>query len=138
MEAPLVATVAAGTTAQYYLAQVEYYLGGREPDGRWIAVGSTLDVIVSSPVDRASFEQLHSARDASGRPLIGNDGGRALAVGGYDVTFSAPKSLSVLWGMADAELRAELEAAQAQAVAAAVALLDREAAFCRRAGRRLP
>lgn len=129
----MVATVSAGTSARYYTAQVEYYLSGREPDGRWLLAGPELGVTAASVVDSAAFERLHAALDASGRSLLGNQGGGGgEAVGGYDVTFSAPKSLSVLWGLSDIALRAALEAAQATAIETAVVLLDREAAFCRR------
>lgn len=35
----MVAMIAAGTSARYYLAQVEYYLGGCEPQGiGWLPV----------------------------------------------------------------------------------------------------
>ena len=128
----MVASVAAGTAAQYYLAQSEYYLGGREPSGRWIAAGADLAVAVGALVERGDFECLHAALDTSGRSLIANEGGRLTHVGGYDVTFSAPKSLSVLWGLANEDLREKLEAIQSAAVQAAVDHLDSEAAFCRR------
>ena len=128
----MVASVAAGTAAQYYLAQSEYYLGGREPTGRWIAAGKGLAVSVGALVERGDFECLHAGLDTSGYSLLANDGGRLTHVGGYDVTFSAPKSLSVLWGLADDALRKQLEAVQDAAVNAATDLLNREAAFCRR------
>lgn len=128
----MVATIAAGTSAQYYLAQVEYYLGGREPAGRWLAAGPGLNVEAGSDVERALFERLHAARDGAGASLLSSSGGRLDRVAGYDVTFSAPKSASLLWGLGDETLRRQLEDAQEQAVRAALALLDREAAFCRR------
>lgn len=128
----MVASMAAGTTARYYLAQVEYYLGGREPAGRWLAVGPGLGLEAGTQVERAPFERLHAARDEQGRPLLATNGGRTERVGGYDVTFSAPKSVSLLWTLGDPEIRAAVEAAQERAVAAAVDLLDRNAAFCRR------
>lgn len=128
----MVASVAAGTAAQYYLRQSEYYLGGREPTGRWMAAGAGIAVAVDALVERGDFECLHAGMDTSGHSLITNDGGRLTHVGGYDVTFSAPKSLSVLWGLADDDLRQQLEAIQDAAVKAATDLLDREAAFCRR------
>ncbi|WP_058636029.1 MobF family relaxase [Aureimonas ureilytica] len=129
----MVATVSAGTSARYYTAQIEYYLGGREPDGHWLLAGPGLGVIAASVVDNAAFERLHAAVDASGRSLLGNQGGGGKeAVGGYDVTFSAPKSLSVRWGLAEPLLRVRLEAAQLTAVGIAVDHLDRQAAFCRR------
>src|SRR5690606_2249109 len=43
-----------------------------------------------------------------------------------------PKSVSVLWGLSDLDLRGEIEAAQQKAVKAAIALLERNAAWSRR------
>lgn len=128
----MVATIAAGTSAQYYLAQVEYYLGGREPAGRWLAAGPGLGVTLGSVVERDLFERLHAARNETGASLLSNSGGQLERVAGYDVTFSAPKSVSLLWGLGDDELRRQIEDAQEQAVRAAIALLDGNAAFCRR------
>lgn len=128
----MVATVAAGTSASYYLAQVEYYAGGREPEGRWLLAGPGLDIVAGTPVAPADFERLHAAQDRQGRPLLSNDGGRTERVRAYDIAFSAPKEVSVIWGLADADLRAAIERAQEEAVAAAFRLLDTEAAFCRR------
>lgn len=128
----MVATVAAGTSASYYLAQIEYYAGGREPAGRWLLAAPGLDVVAGTPVAPADFERLHAAQDRHGRPLLDNDGGRTERVRAYDIAFSAPKDVSVLWGLADAELRTAIEQAQEAAVAAAFRLLDTEAAFCRR------
>ncbi|WP_244486655.1 MobF family relaxase [Aurantimonas sp. Leaf443] len=128
----MVATVAAGTSAQYYLAQVEYYLGGKEPDGRWIKTSPGLGSFPSNIVDGGAFERLHAARDEDGRPLISNTGKHLDQVGGYDVCFSPPKSLQVLWGLGAAPISTGLEAVQLAAVQEAVDFLDREAAFCRR------
>jgi len=131
-EASLVATIAAGTSAQYYLSEVEYYLGGREPAGRWIAAEPALGIAASSPVERVSFERLHAARSADGQKLLANDGGRTAHVGGYDVTFSAPKTVSLIWGLGEDALRSSIEQAQENAVASAIRLLEQNAAFCRR------
>lgn len=128
----MVATIAAGTSARYYLAQVEYYLGGSEPQGVWLIAGAGLGVTAGQPVEREAFENLHGARDATGRPLLSNDGNRTAAVGGYDVTFSAPKYVSVLWALADNELRHAIEKAQQEAVRSALELVETEATFCRR------
>jgi len=46
---------------------------------------------------------------------------------GLDLTFSAPKSVSVLYGLGDLAVASEVCAAQAAAVAAAVAYLERAA-----------
>ena len=128
----MVATVAAGTTAKYYLKQVEYYLGGREPEGRWILAGSKLGVAAGTVVERKAFERLHAALDETGRSLIANDGGRIEQVGGYDFTFSAPKSIAVRWALAPDPFRQQLEAVTANAVSTAMEFVDRNAAYCRR------
>ena len=49
---------------------------------------------------------------------------RADAVTGYDLTFSAPKSVSTLWALGDARTMAEIDAAHAAAVNAALGYLE--------------
>lgn len=127
----MVATVAAGTTAEYYLAQCDYYVGGSEPAGRWVRVGVAVGVHVGSVVEREPFERLHAALDAEGRFMLAGKSGKKQRVGGYDVTFSAPKSCSILWAIADDELRAKIGSAQAHAVEVALKALEANAAFCR-------
>ena len=57
-------------------------------------------------------------------------GGRR-AVAGYDFTFSVPKSVSVLWGVADAGTQALIVEAHHAAVGQVVAFLEREVAATR-------
>ena len=52
-------------------------------------------------------------------------------VTGWDLTFSAPKSVSVLWATAGAEVGFDVRDAHDAAVAAAVAYLEEHAAFAR-------
>src|SRR5699024_2687254 len=52
--------------------------------------------------------------------------GSRRAVAGYDLTFSVPKSLSVLWGVADAGTQALIADAHHQAVADTIAFFERE------------
>lgn len=126
----MVATVAAGTSAEYYIASSDYYIGGSEPAGRWVAVGVDIGVRAGSVVEREPFERLHAAIDADGRSLLSSNGLKK-HVGGYDITFSAPKTCSILWALADDELRAKIEEAQAGAVEAALKAVEANAAFCR-------
>jgi len=126
----MVATVAVGTSAEYYITSSDYYVGGREPAGRWVAVGLDIGVHVGSVVEREPFERLHAALDAEGRFMLSSKSGRK-RVGGYDITFSAPKTCSILWALADDELRAKIEAAQARAVEVALKAAEANAAFCR-------
>ena len=105
----------------YYLSQS----GERvEAPGRW-ALGArgaeTLGVDAAGPVGAEQFRALMAVQNpATGERLrAGGAGGSAVAA--IDATFSAPKSVSVVWALASPELRAELEAAQERAVDAALA-----------------
>lgn len=128
----MVATIAAGTSAGYYLAQSEYYLGGSEPPGEWISAGEGFGIANGAQVEAELFEHLHAAIGPDGASLLSNGGSRVDRVPGYDMTFSAPKSVSVLWALSDEELRQEIEVAQADAVRAAIAVVGRHAGFSRR------
>lgn len=58
--------------------------------------------------------------------------GTRRAVAGYDFTFSAPKSVSALWGVADAGTQALILEAHHKALNEVVAFLEREVATTRR------
>jgi conjugative relaxase-like TrwC/TraI family protein len=58
--------------------------------------------------------------------------GTRRAVAGYDFTFSVPKSVSVLWGVADAGTQALILEAHHQALEEVLAFLEREVATTRR------
>ncbi|MGY3602769.1 MobF family relaxase [Bradyrhizobium sp. Lot11] len=128
----MVATIAAGTTAQYYSKQSEYYVGGGEPAGRWITATGNFGLVHGARVDNALFERLHAGLDADGQPLLSNNGDRTDHVGGIDLTLSAPKSVSVVFALADPDTRRAIEQAQHEACEATIGFLDRNAAFCRR------
>jgi conjugative relaxase-like TrwC/TraI family protein len=59
-------------------------------------------------------------------------GGTRRAVAGYDFTFSVPKSVSVLWGVADAGTQALILEAHHQAMDEVLCFLEREVATTRR------
>ena len=130
------AKLAAGPGAgRYYVDQValgaeDYYAGGGEAPGRWIGGGAAL-LDLAGEVDEDGIVRLLEARDpGSGEPLR-----RPLsfgAVGGFDLTFKAPKSVSLLFGIADELVREQVRAAHAVAVADALGYLEREACRTRR------
>ena len=128
----MVATIAAGTTAQYYSRQSEYYLGGGEPAGRWISSTNNFGVEHGAEIDNTLFERLHACLDTDGQPLLSNSGDTKKRVGGIDLTLSAPKSVSVAYALASDETRRAIEKAQHEACEATIAFLERNAAFCRR------
>jgi conjugative relaxase-like TrwC/TraI family protein len=58
-------------------------------------------------------------------------GGERAAVAGFDLTFSPPKSVSVLWAAADRDGRETIWRAHREGVAAALGYIEREAAWSR-------
>lgn len=108
----------------------DYYLGGREAPGAWIGSG-TRPLGLHGKVDADRLDRvLAGEHPISGEPL-----GRVVRqrVPAFDLTFSAPKSVSVLFGVGDDELRGVIRDAHDQAVAEALGYLEREAVATRRA-----
>jgi conjugative relaxase-like TrwC/TraI family protein len=139
----------AGGYARYLEAKTiepergDYYLSATgEPTqapGRWLASPDTLARlgIEGQSVDGRDFialmEGKHPRSGAWLRPE-GAGGGRG---GGVDLTFSAPKSVSVLWALGDEQSRGEIEAAHAAAVEQAMGHLRESVATVRRSGGRI-
>lgn len=122
----------------YYLAQVasgldEYYTGAGEATGRWAGSGSPLLGLV----DDVTGEDLRAvlAGLAPGTGLSPN-GTRLTAhprrVPGFDLTFSVPKSVSVVWALGDPLVQDAVVEAGETALAASLGWLEREACFVRR------
>lgn len=102
--------------------------------GRWLSDPQTLVTLGIEPgqVNGPDFVALMEGRHPqTGRWLRpeGAGGGRG---GGIDVVFSAPKSVSISWALADAEGRKAIEQAHSQAVSEAVAYMRERAPLVRR------
>ena len=116
----------------------DYYLSPEgEPTqapGRWLATPDTLarlgieGATVDGPEFIALMEGRHPRTGGWLRPE-GAGGGRG---GGIDLTFSAPKSVSVMWAFGDEAQRREIEAAHAAAVSDAMAYLTETVPTVRR------
>jgi len=106
-----------------------------EAPGRWLSDPETLarlGIDPAAPVDGPQFVALMEGRDpGTGRWLrpAGADGNRG---GGIDVTFSAPKSVSVVWALGDPWQREQIEAAHARAVERSVGYLKERVPVVRR------
>jgi conjugative relaxase-like TrwC/TraI family protein len=122
--------------ADYYLTAVAkrdgvegYYLARGEEPGRWLGHGA--DTLGLS--GEVTAEQLRAVLDArhptSGEQLSAHP---ARKVPGFDHTFRAPKSVSLLWALGDRVTAAEVTAAHDAAVDAAIGYLQRAAGFTRR------
>jgi conjugative relaxase-like TrwC/TraI family protein len=110
---------------------VDYYLDPAEPPGRWWGSGCPavgLDGEVLPEQLQALLEGRHPATGASLGRRFGDRSAR-----GFDATFSAAKSVSVLWALsADPWVRAEVTAAHDAAVDGALGWLERHGAVTRR------
>lgn len=77
----------------------DYYSGRGEAAGEWM--GSDAGVLgLAGEVDEAGFSALMEGRDPVAGGPLGRHAGRS-TVAGFDLTFSAPKSVSVLFAIAD-------------------------------------
>lgn len=95
----------------------DYYAS--EGAGRWLQTAAALELGLDGPVAGADFSAVAEGRaPSSGDALVSNAGPGHRS--GWDLTFSAPKSVSVVWGLANADTRTAIEQAQARAVDAAM------------------
>jgi conjugative relaxase-like TrwC/TraI family protein len=126
------------TSWRYYQDSVavgacEYYLGAGEQPGAW--VGRGLPELGLEAGSEVSEQQLEAVFARGLHPVTGEALGRAWradAVTGFDLTFSAPKSVSVLWALGGVTAQTQVAEAHRAAVTAALAYLDAHAALSRR------
>lgn len=116
----------------YYLRGTEYYLCGQEPAGHWHAPSRDFGLVDGSEVERPTFERLYAAVGADGQNLLPKGARHANRIPAFDMTMSAPRSVSLVWAFAVPEQRSAIEAAQERAVRAALDMLGAEAMFARR------
>ncbi len=122
-----------GGQGNYYtrLARDDYYLKGGEPPGAWLGRGAqTLGL--SGKVGEKEFKNLLAGLSPDGREGLVQNAGAKNRQAAWDLTFSAPKTVSVLWSQAPPEVRRQIEEAQAAAVKEALRYVEDAAAFTRR------
>ena len=123
----MVATLAQAASAAYYLESQrsfrhpnEYYTAGEEPDGVWFNPNGLFGLVDGGKVDSSDFHRLyHGFAPDSGGKLTRNAGSERRSAG-LDLTFSADKSVSALWAIADPELRSKIEDAHNDAARVAL------------------
>jgi conjugative relaxase-like TrwC/TraI family protein len=120
--------------ADYYLDKVansvdDYYLGRGEAPGQWVGQAATA-LGLTGQVDPEELRNLLAGKSAVGEAL-----GLQVQPGrrpGYDLTFSAPKGVSLLWAFGAADVRDAISTAHDLAVASVIDQLSTEACFARR------
>ena len=115
----------------YYLNAVaagveDYYVGGEAP-GRWIATGSGRLGLAGEVTPEDLHAVLAGCDPASGARL-----GQPHKVPGFDLTFRAPKSVSVLFGLGEPGVARQVVEAHERAIAAALDWAERHVVWSRR------
>ena len=126
----------ASGAASYYLhmekdsmGQVGEYYAQEGEAGYWMGNGANR-LGLGGQVQGRDFEALAKGFDQHGEKLMQNAGDPNRRAG-WDLTFSAPKSVSVAWGIGDATTRETIEKAHAEAVREAFNVMQTNASFAR-------
>lgn len=115
----------------------DYFTGHGEGPGHW--TGSALGQVgleggqhvEPDALSRLVFDGLHpTTSEPLGRRTRAGDG-----IAGFGATFSAPKSVSLLWALANPAAQTQVMAAHHAAVDAGVDYLERHACYARRGSR---
>ncbi len=118
--------------ASYYtkLSRAGYYTASGEPPGRWWGKAAEL-LELGGEVSASQLSMLTAGYTPNGESLVRNAGSDKRRAG-FDLTFSAPKSISVLWSQSASHIRNVIERAQSRAVEQALSYLQGEAGRTRR------
>ncbi|MDP9101091.1 MAG: relaxase domain-containing protein, partial [Actinomycetota bacterium] len=138
-----------GGAARYYLEHeagceheppgrdgLGYYVNDHDEPGRWLGRGAAA-LGLSGPLGADGAGVLRELLDGRigdqqlARPVVRHlENGRAVDVRrcGFDLTFSAPKSVSVLWALGDGHVAEQVRQAHAAAAEDALGLLEQLAA----------
>lgn len=126
--APIKAGSASGAASYYEnLAREDYYTAGGEPQGRWIGEQAAARGIDGNVQSGELSAALQGYDPKTGEALAGNAGEKHH--GGYDLTCSAPKSVSAIWAAADQSTQKAISEAQQRAVEAAIHKAETDGSF---------
>ena len=116
----------------YYsdLAKEDYYLDGGEPNGVWLGKGAKL-LDLSDNVDNEKYiNVMHGYTPDKKYELCQKSGNKHRH--GWDLTFSAPKSVSIAWARANDELKQQIQNSHFEGVKQALSFIETHAAVTRR------
>lgn len=115
---------------QYHisLSQEEYYTGGSgEPPGIWRGKGAEHLGLYGQIVTNEALQRLFDGYTPDGKTALVRNAGAEQRDIGWDLTFSAPKSVSVVWSQADSALRNMIQQCHTIAVEKALSQME---GFC--------
>lgn len=125
-----------GGQAGYYLslAREDYYLEGGEPPGKWYGDGAAFLGLVGEVQPDQLYNLFDGLSPDGSFSLVQkqNHEDKAEHRPGWDLTFSAPKSVSVLWSQLGDEARSVIQDAHFEAAARAIDYLQDTAGLTRR------
>ncbi len=105
-----------------------------EPMGKWVGSYAEKRGFANQIVHRGEMERgLKGFDPKTGEPLSNNAGDERHKPG-YDLTFSAPKSVSIAWASAPDELREKISAAHQKSIESAIKYAEQSGAFVQREG----
>lgn len=109
---------------KYYteLASIKYYNSEFEPQGIWHGQVANQFSLKDKPVEHDLLMQFASGFNKQNKALVGNAGEEHQI--GFDLTFSAPKSVSVLFGLADKQVREQVQQCHLNAVKMALSYIE--------------
>lgn len=115
--------------AGYYLAVAAGSGTGIEPAGRW-AGAAAAGLGLTGPVDGDALDVVLAGRHPASGAVLSPSHGR-VQVAAFDLTFCAPKSVSLLHALGDEDVRRAVQAGHDEAVDTALAYVQDRAAAVR-------
>ncbi len=121
----------------YYLGKVaegaeDYYSGEGEAEGYWLGEAARLLGLEGKVEAEQLVAMLTGNNPATGEPLGLRSAPGREPVPGFDLTFSSPKSVSLVWALGGHPASSEVAAAHRAAVREALSYLERQACWVRR------
>jgi Ti-type conjugative transfer relaxase TraA len=121
---------------EYYIRTVaagreEYYTGSGESPGYWMGEGARR-LGLDGEVAPGDLRLILAGTSPDGEILTAGRVAEANRVSGFDLTWSAPKSASLLYGLSDPVISGTVRAVHEDAVAQALGYLERHAFLVRR------
>jgi Ti-type conjugative transfer relaxase TraA len=110
----------------------DYYTGSGRTQGLWLGSGAA-ELHLAGDVNEQAFDHLAAGfHPEAGDALVQRAGNSHRP--GWDLTFSAPKSVSVVWGIAEENQREAIERAHAHAVERTLMFAEQQQLFMTRRG----